>query len=904
MIERWLQTFQRDPRHAVDVLMSGRAGVGSDLRLDVPELLHQLFPDNERMAPDRARLDEALFDWLSTMRNDYSRQVDRLGFAVYGKRLVDALVALQLLDLPVARDRIRADLDAWIRALAPLRLAPERDPGLECWRLLTYGQPDAALVSSWLRLATDPRPEYLDVALSGLERFPTGGEASINQTLMLRALLQHAVRSATNEHAAKDFFDRRFSALRGLRAAFPRGPQYWRDVLADALDSFETRDTSRRHHDFVALLKGEQQKVQHGAPRKRTQTSQHVSLEQVNALFDAIDRSTAAPDELARRLFDVLERNYRYAEETGDSYYFTRTLCRLGSRLLKRGGLGKSSVARFGSIIERALAWAPMDAHCWMLWSDWFARQGHEDAHEWTLREMARLFPENEPARVELARLLIGQGEEHWNEAETWLREAAERNPDHPHSRVELARLLIRRGEDHWDEAERWLREAAERNSNNAPSRVELARLLIRRGEGHWDEAERWLREAAERNPDHEHSRVELARLLICRGEAHWNEAETWLREAAERNPNSEPSRVELARLLIRRGEDHWDEAEDWLRKVLADNRDSGSANVVLGALLIRRERREEAEHLLGTFSSRHPEDQIARDLMDHLTQGREFDFSALDDQLHADGSGLEASESAPPREPLEPPEAERPQNQPQTSHLAAPPSTAAIEAPVERLDSQTPSTPEQAPASRVVEATPAVAREIQDRAEPRTPAKEIERRGRLSAAFRRAQMAIARGETPEAEVIERQAARGDTLAGFYLQWLEPKEAPEPPPHAWAWNACRCWQNQAPAAEWGRLEQKFFELASETAFLHMLARPTDDLAENEIPRWFARFADEETSSWPPRTELMRTQTERLDKADERQRDDIALSVLASAALAAPEFSAYTSPIKNLGTLDA
>ena len=796
MIERWLQTFQRDPRHAVDVLMSGRAGVGSDLRLDVPELLHQLFPDNERMAPDRARLDEALFDWLSTMRNDYSRQVDRLGFAVYGKRLVDALVALQLLDLPVARDRIRADLDAWIRALAPLRLAPERDPGLECWRLLTYGQPDAALVSSWLRLATDPRPEYLDVALSGLERFPTGGEASINQTLMLRALLQHAVRSATNEHAAKDFFDRRFSALRGLRAAFPRGPQYWRDVLADALDSFETRDTSRRHHDFVALLKGEQQKVQHGAPRKRTQTSQHVSLEQVNALFDAIDRSTAAPDELARRLFDVLERNYRYAEETGDSYYFTRTLCRLGSRLLKRGGLGKSSVARFGSIIERALAWAPMDAHCWMLWSDWFARQGHEDAHEWTLREMARLFPENEPARVELARLLIGQGEEHWNEAETWLR------------------------------------------------------------------------------------------------------------EAAERNPNSEPSRVELARLLIRRGEDHWDEAEDWLRKVLADNRDSGSANVVLGALLIRRERREEAEHLLGTFSSRHPEDQIARDLMDHLTQGREFDFSALDDQLHADGSGLEASESAPPREPLEPPEAERPQNQPQTSHLAAPPSTAAIEAPVERLDSQTPSTPEQAPASRVVEATPAVAREIQDRAEPRTPAKEIERRGRLSAAFRRAQMAIARGETPEAEVIERQAARGDTLAGFYLQWLEPKEAPEPPPHAWAWNACRCWQNQAPAAEWGRLEQKFFELASETAFLHMLARPTDDLAENEIPRWFARFADEETSSWPPRTELMRTQTERLDKADERQRDDIALSVLASAALAAPEFSAYTSPIKNLGTLDA
>jgi tetratricopeptide (TPR) repeat protein len=884
--------------------MSGRAGVGSDLRLDVPELLHQLFPDNERMAPDRARLDKALFDWLSTMRNDYARQVDRLGFAVYGKRLVDALVALQLLDLPIARDRIRADLDEWIRVLAPLRLAPERDPGLECWRLLTYGQPDAALVSSWLRLATDPRPEYLDVALSGLERFPTGGEASINQTLMLRALLQHAVRIAPNEFAARDFFNRRFSALRGLRAAFPRGPQFWRDVLADALDSFETRDTSRRGHDFVALLREEQQRASRGASRKRKRPSAPAPRDQVERLSGEIVRGATLSDELARRVFDLLEQDIQYAEETGDSFPFTRTLHQLGSHLLKRPGLSKRYIARLGAAIERALACAPMDAYCWMLWGDWFESQGREDAREWTLREMARLFPENAATRVELARLLIGRGEGHWDEAETWLREMAEQNPDNEHSRVELARLLIRRGKDHWDEAERWLREAAERNPDHAHSRVELARLLICRGEAHWKEAETWLREAAERNSNNAPLRVELARLLIGRGEGHWDEAESWLREAAEKNPDDDPSRVELARLLIRRGEAHWDEAEDWLRKVLAHDGDNGPANVVLGGLLIQRERREEAEELLETFLSRHPENQIARDLIDHLTQGREFDLSALDDRLHADDSGLEASDSAPPRDPLEPPEAEGPQNQPQRSHLSAPPSTAAVEAPVERLDSQTPSTPEQAPASRVVAVTPAAARENQDRLEPRTPVEEIERRGRLSAAFRRAQMAIARSETPEAEAIERQAARGDTLAGFYLQWLAPKEVPEPPPHAWAWNACRCWQNRAPAAEWGRLERQFSELASEKAFLDMLSRPTDESLENEIPRWFARFADGGTSSWPPRAELMRTQLDRLDKADDRQRVDIALSVLASAALAAIEFSAYTSPAKNLGTLDA
>ena len=181
MIERWLQMFQSDPRGAVEALMSGRAGVGADLRLDIPELLHQLFADGANMAGERSRLDAALYDWLVAMRSDYARQVGRLGFASYSRRLFDTLVTLQLLDLPLARERIRADLDAWIRWLAPLRLAPERDPALECWRLLAGGQRDRELVAAWLRLAADPRPEYLDVALSGLERVPTEGEIGINR---------------------------------------------------------------------------------------------------------------------------------------------------------------------------------------------------------------------------------------------------------------------------------------------------------------------------------------------------------------------------------------------------------------------------------------------------------------------------------------------------------------------------------------------------------------------------------------------------------------------------------------------------------------------------------------------------------------------------------------------------
>ena len=171
----WFDDFRRDPGEAVADLFSGRAGAGSDLRLDVPELLYQQFPPS--LADERAQLDDALGSWLSDMREGYASQVQSLGFSVYGKRVGDALVALQLLDLPQTRGRIRADTGAWLRWLSPLRLASERDPGLECFRLLTRGQPDTRHTALWLRLAADPRPEYLTVALAGLRLLPNQADA-------------------------------------------------------------------------------------------------------------------------------------------------------------------------------------------------------------------------------------------------------------------------------------------------------------------------------------------------------------------------------------------------------------------------------------------------------------------------------------------------------------------------------------------------------------------------------------------------------------------------------------------------------------------------------------------------------------------------------------------------------
>ena len=475
----WFEAFHLDPGKAVADFFSGRAGAGFDLRLDVPELLYQQFPPN--LADERMQLDEALWFWLRDMREDYASQVKRLGFPVYGKRVGDALIALQLLDLPQTRDRIRADTGAWLRWLSPLRLAPERDPALECFRLLARGQPDARHTALWLRLAADLRPEYLTVALAGLRLLPNEGNARKNQMLMLQALLRHAVKIHHEAGAARAFFDRRFAALRGL---FPRGPQHWNQILGEALEALDdllehTEEEGPIARKLVnALRTGSEAKPGHPSSG-RARMPRPATQEEWSQLKTDILGSDHPPETLARRLFEILEQNHDYAKATGVSYYFVRTLHNLGSELLKRHKLGSADMPRFGVMIERALVWEPADTHCWMFWAQWFEAQGRRGAREATLREMLRLFPGDLHSRVELARLLIDRGDDYWDEAEHYLRNVMDRDQRNEPSRVVMARLLALR--DRGPEAEAVLAEFLEQCPDNATTaRERLDRLRAR----------------------------------------------------------------------------------------------------------------------------------------------------------------------------------------------------------------------------------------------------------------------------------------------------------------------------------------------------------------------------------------------------------------------------------------
>ena len=529
MTDPWFEAFRRAPDQAVAALFSGRQGVGSNMRLDVPELLYQSFPPN--LNDERAQLDQALLSWLLGMRGDYAFQVKRLGFPVYGKRVGDALIALQLLELPESRSCIRADMSAWLRWLLPLRLAPERDPALECYRLLTRGQPDTGHLAMWLRLAADPRPEYLTVALAGLQLLPNHDNAQENQMLMLRALLRHAVTTRHDANAARTVFNGAFSALRGL---FPRSPEHWKRVLNEALDGF---------------------------------------LQQT-------------PGRVAKELTDALRTT----------------------------------------------------------WLD-------------------------KPDRLASTRKPVPVKQEEWADLR--------------------ADILY---------------------SNDQPER--LSHRLF--------EAEHWAEQASrhERDAGHPDSRT------------------VW-------------------------------QPVDWMR-----------ADVYLGdADLVHDDRDTEIREAVGG-------------------------------------------------------------------------------------DRPTP----------LPDAMP-----------------ELSRRGRLAGEFTRALIVRARGRVAPTDLIRQEAMKGDSLAGFYSQWLIPEETPECPPHAWAWSACRHWQESASPDEWRHLATRFPEAVPETEFLRILARPHGE-DQSGAAGWRSRYCSDDGTGSRAIDVFMREAQKRIASAGQPEREELAVEVMACAAADAPEFA--------------
>ena len=475
--------------------------------MGVPEFLAQEFgasdkDDSQRQAR-REALDAALLDWLQRMvgDDDAPAQVRRLGAPVYARRLCDALVAVQWLVLPKALGDLRARREWWFDRLHPWRLSSARDPGLELRRALTLKQQDQSLMSLWLRLADDPRDEYYAVALAGLQGMPEAGNGATAQQHCLHAALRHAALKGDIGQARSEF-NREYAAL---RARYPRTPAQWESTLCAVQQAVEHSLPGRIGHELRDMLlpkrTGSKPSAQPAGRRQGRVVLAPVGKQVKDALATDIVARKGSGENLANRLIGLCKQDLAYARYSGDGYSFTRTLHSLCTRLLRHVKLPTPTLERLGHLVEESLIWEPLNPYLWMLLSQWFGARGWQDQREWILREATRLFPENEPVRVELAHLLMRRGESHWGEAEQLLRAVMGFSPRDEHSRVELARLLMRRGESHWGEAEQLLRAVIEFSPRSEPARLFLAVLLHRRGADSHAESKELLEAILTRNP-------------------------------------------------------------------------------------------------------------------------------------------------------------------------------------------------------------------------------------------------------------------------------------------------------------------------------------------------------------------------------------------------------------------
>ena len=138
------------------------------------------------------------------------------------------------------------------------------------------------------------------------------------------------------------------------------------------------------------------------------------------------------------------------------------------------------------------------------------------------------------------------------------------------------------------------------------------------------------------------------------------------------------------------------------------------------------------------------------------------------------------------------------------------------------------------------------------------------------------------RGLAAPTDLIRQESLKGDPLAGFYSQWLMPEETPKYPPHAWAWQACRYWQESANPDHWRGLATQFPEAAPETEFLRVLAT-SDDGDQSGAIGWRDHYSSGSNGASRPVDVFMRESQDRLAGADPRERNELAGTVMACAA---------------------
>jgi len=458
----WLEALRREPKQAVADLLSGRLHRGQFARLECAEFIQRALADAVPVERARSLLDQGLGEWLAEAMAHDAEWRRRDGLQAHLYRLGEALATVGLIGLPQTAYRLRELSPAYRRWLQRYDYGYGDGPYAAYWRALVSTQKDPSLWQQWHEFVVNAgeqgHPRYLQpVGLAGLRRLPV--DAVERQLAMINAVLRRAWRLGTEE-AVGDFAER----LAALRAEFPMANDTWRGRVlrlvqlleedARSRPSWNQREEARLNEFRARLAAAVQPFIGDLALGKATACSIEIpSLPTFHERVRTGNELLAKKPKAMGHALDLFERHRRYAEASGDSYFFVRTLCNLGHHLLRHPGADAAAMDSLRSQLRHALAWEPGNPYSWSLWAELEQAQGQEDLAETVLWEAVRRFPDNQPSRVELALLLQRRHAREQTlsllaEAEQLLREAVAANPRNKHSRSELARLLARSGRE------------------------------------------------------------------------------------------------------------------------------------------------------------------------------------------------------------------------------------------------------------------------------------------------------------------------------------------------------------------------------------------------------------------------------------------------------------------------
>ena len=137
---------------------------------------------------------------------------------------------------------------------------------------------------------------------------------------------------------------------------------------------------------------------------------------------------------------------------------------------------------------------------------------------------------------------------------------------------------------------------------------------------------------------------------------------------------------------------------------------------------------------------------------------------------------------------------------------------------------------------------------------------------------------------------LRHAAESGNTLAGTYACWCgNIAEDIEPPPNAWAWQACQLYRQQANAGSWNQLRNNHSTMVHFTDMLELLAGHKDTELQSKVENW-AQSINENSDNKHSSYKQMLARFGAKNLTEQRVNpDDIVLPLLQATAVGAPAF---------------